>query len=635
MAHVSALSSPSPLSPPPKSTQSWKETFITSIKDISDDPSHPVQISMRTYILTISLSLGPTLLPVALALRSPSLKGRIKVFWRVLERELGPTGFASAMTVAVGGGAALQRLWDILCSRDGHHRSEDTQAESAPSPPPVGDRSQSFNLDLVYGIYSKLSQYQRAFLANVLTSTLAIILLQRRRRRRIGPVSPMMNLSLLFLVRALDASVQSLLFRKAREVVARRARLLPHLLISGPSGDPVPFPDTISLNKQPGVLAQDWQRKVATRLDALIFWASSARFVRVHWVGSSVLTRLLILDGQRIMWCFFYQPQRLSSSYVKWINSLARADRRLLEVLRAVQEGTWSYIYGSTIKRDIVCTLAEELGHPPSWGDPVVLPAYGGRIADAAWKKLGVHGRNGVGGLPCNLVHGGVNAKLGLDDSCVANAAERAAYAFVKALVIYLPVHFLPLLLTRPSSIIRLHGALPPFLSAVRGASFLSTFVSSFWLATCFTRTLVLARLFPNVSHDIWDGSYGCILAGSLVCGASIWIENPRRRGELALYVLPKALKTFIPERLLNRGHPVARFSERIAFVLSLASLLTFGLHHPESLRGLSRWTLAFVMKGPDVGFWKKRKKEIATCPPTPVDPSMLPTPSASPVPEL
>ncbi|KIJ21755.1 hypothetical protein PAXINDRAFT_165154 [Paxillus involutus ATCC 200175] len=550
---------------------------------------------MRTYILTISLSLGPTLLPVALALRSPSFKGRIQVFWRVLERELGPTGFASAMTVAVGGGAALQRLWDILCSRNGHCRSEDTQAESAPSPPPVGGWSQSFNLDLVYGINSKLSRYQRAFLANVLTSTLAIILLQRRRRRRAGPVSPMMNLSLLFLVRALDASVQSLLSRKAREVVARQAR------------------DTISLNKQPGGLAQDWQRKVATRLDALIFWASSAR----------------------IMWCFFYQPQRLSSSYVKWINSLARADRRLLELLRAVQEGKWSYIYGSTIKRDIVCTLAEELGHPPSWGDPVVLPAYGGRIADAAWKKLGVRGRNGVGGLPCNLVHGGVNARLGLDDSCVANAAERAVYAFLKALVIYLPVHFLPLLLTRPSSILRLHGALPPFLSALRGASFLSTFVSSFWLSTCFTRTLVLARLFPNVSHDIWDGSYGCILAGSLVCGASIWIENARRRGELALYVLPKALKTFIPERWLNSGHPVARFSERMAFVLSLASLLTFGLHHPEPLRGLSRWTLAFIMKGPNVGFWKKRKREIATCPPTPVDPSMLPPPSASPVPEL
>jgi hypothetical protein len=122
------------------------------------------------------------------------------------------------------------------------------------------------------------------------------------------------------------------------------------------------------------------------------------------------------------------------------INSLARADRRLLELLRAVQEGKWSYIYGSTIKRDIVCTLAEELGHPPSWGDPVVLPAYGGRIADAAWKKLGVRGRNGVGGLPCNLVHGGVNARLGLDDSCVANAAQRAVYAFLKALVIYLPV---------------------------------------------------------------------------------------------------------------------------------------------------------------------------------------------------
>ncbi|KIK92314.1 hypothetical protein PAXRUDRAFT_581380 [Paxillus rubicundulus Ve08.2h10] len=205
--------------------------------------------------------------------------------------------------------------------------------------------------------------------------------------------------------------------------------------------------------------------------------------------------------------------------------------------------------------------------------------------------------------------------KLRRDDSCVANAAVRAAHAFVKALVIYLPIHFLPLLLTRPSLIRRLHDAFPPFLSAPASP--------------------VLARLFPNVPYVIWNGSYGCVLAGSLVCGASIWVENARKRGELALHVLPKALKTFVPAQWLGTGHPVAKFSERMAFVLSLASFLTFGLYHQESFRGLSWWTLAFIMQGPGVGFWKKRKREIATYPPTPVDPSMLPPPNTSPVPEL
>lgn len=72
----------------------------------------------------------------------------------------------------------------------------------------------------------------------------------------------------------------------------------------------------------------------------------------------------------------------------------------------------------------------------------------------------------------------------------------------------------------------------------------------------------MLARFFPKISHDVWDGPYGCILAGSLVCGASIWIENARRRGEVALYVLPKALKASIPERWLRSRHPVVQFAE-------------------------------------------------------------------------
>lgn len=45
-----------------------------------------------------------------------------------------------------------------------------------------------------------------------------------------------------------------------------------------------------------------------------------------------------------------------------------------------------------------------------------------------------------------------------------------------------------------------------------------------------------------------------------------------------------------------------------IAFVLSLSTLLTAAIHRPDSLRGLSRWTIAFVMRGPNAGFWKRRK---------------------------
>jgi hypothetical protein len=59
-----------------------------------------------------------------------------------------------------------------------------------------------------------------------------------------------------------------------------------------------------------------------------------------------------------------------------------------------------------------------------------------------------------------------------------------------------------------------------------------------------------------------------------------------------------------------------------IVFIVSLASLLTAAVHRPDSLRGLSRWTFAFVMKGPNAGFWKRRKimaqTPVASTPHTP-----------------
>ena len=54
-------------------------------------------------------------------------------------------------------------------------------------------------------------------------------------------------------------------------------------------------------------------------------------------------------------------------------------------------------------------------------------------------------------------------------------------------------------------------------------------------------RTLVLPRLFPHVSYDYWDSGLGPWM-GSMVCGLSVFIEQKRKRAEMALYVAPRAL---------------------------------------------------------------------------------------------
>jgi hypothetical protein len=138
---------------------------------------------------------------------------------------------------------------------------------------------------------------------------------------------------------------------------------------------------------------------------------------------------------------------RLPRSYVKWIGTLANLDEQIIDVLKYIRKGTWSYIAGSPQHHRLLQASARDLGLPAAWGDPTVVPAYGGSIANEAWKKLGLFNRPSVGGIPCEILHAEVGSSLGLTSSCTANACLRTLKGFVEALAIYLPVrisYFLP-----------------------------------------------------------------------------------------------------------------------------------------------------------------------------------------------
>ncbi|KAH9944378.1 uncharacterized protein BXZ73DRAFT_96866 [Epithele typhae] len=526
---------------------------------------HPLQIALRTYTLALSLALGPALLPF-LTSRKARTQGLRRAL-HILARELSPNAFATSITVGVAGGAAIRRLWD---------RWTEGEVVGIGTREGGGDRYWDA-LHKLRTWAASLQDWQKSFVSNVVSSILAVALLHSRRRHAtsagVGRPSPTLDLSLLLLVRAMDSAVQMMFFK----------------------------PSAVQLSRLTLTQKEDQQsvnRKWSTRLDALVFWACSAR----------------------IMWCFFYEPDRLPRSYNKWIMTLASIDPRLLAAIRAIRAGKFSYVRGVSIPQDLVTSLSRDLGYPAAWGDPAVVPAYG-LYANPVWRRLSIPGRQGVAGLPCEVVHGGVTG-----GSCTANAAIRGAQAFAEALAIYLPVHFLPIAITRPRKLLEIPRLLATALSAARSATFLSAFVSSTWFTICLTRTLLLARLFPHISHDFWDGPFGCAFMGSLVCGASIWIERGSRRGEMALYVLPRAIRACLAADWVKSGKFSVRLAERTIFVLSLASLLTTVVHRPDTLRGLSRWTLAFVMKGPNAGFWR-RKRLDTNAPSTPAHLTRTSTP--------
>ncbi|KAH7104379.1 hypothetical protein BKA62DRAFT_694497 [Auriculariales sp. MPI-PUGE-AT-0066] len=343
-------------------------------------------------------------------------------------------------------------------------------------------------------------------------------------------------------------------------------------------------------------IVQSWIRRESTRPNKRPEYAQ-----RIKWLDAQLDGVLFWLCSARIMWAFFYLPQTLPRSYVQWINALARIDPRLQLALRAVRDGTWAYGQArSASESALLQTLATSMGFPADWGNPKLLPAHSGTTADIAWAKMGLKSRPGVGGIPCELIHG---RKYGA--SCTINATGRAAQAFFQALAIYAPVHALPVLLSeaRRRKLLRrpMDVLLRTTTNTSRSAAFLASFVGLIWATICASRTGVIPRipgLRGRLSHQYLDGPHGAVLFGCMVCGLSIFIETPSRRGEIALYVMPRALRSLLRGSWISRDNRPAHLVERTVAVLCLAWLAMAAKHDAGSLRGLSRWVLSFAMRG-------------------------------------
>jgi hypothetical protein len=252
---------------------------------VSDNPTHPLQIALRTYALSLSLSLGPSLIPfVSSRITSkPSPRTSLQTLKRVLRREFGLDGFAFATTVCVGGGAAISHLWDAS-------RSPNQQTHAIPGPP-----KSAWTIRKQIHTYlqaPKLTSYQKTFLANMISSSFGILLLQagyqrsrRLRRGRGAPdlgvlhseastqtngALPTLDLTLLLLVRAVDALLQAYIHDATR----------PARLQNGFERNPFPLPtstrDTLlKEDAKPTKLVHN----LTSRIDAFVFWACSARYI--------------------------------------------------------------------------------------------------------------------------------------------------------------------------------------------------------------------------------------------------------------------------------------------------------------------------------------------------------------------
>ncbi|KDN45295.1 hypothetical protein K437DRAFT_256639 [Tilletiaria anomala UBC 951] len=434
----------------------------------------------------------------------------------------------------------------------------------------------------------------------------------RSRPKRKATPSPTIDFTLFALVRGLDTFVRVLLF-----------------LLAGGAAASGADSQTAGVRK---ILRVSGKGKADSGTNALL-----ARMSRK--VGNLVVNQveglIFVVCCAEIMFSWFYYPERLPPTYNKWITNLAAMDQRLLTILRCRRfSKPYYWCYGdpnvSPAGIDLCSSLSESLGHPYQWGDVTRLPstsaeakrmlqaahAKNKQIAETEGKEFsnlscaeqdagyilagakGPRGRGEMGGIPCEIVHCGVGGA-----SCLANAGLRWFRGWKASMAIYVPVHLLPRLLFGHKLFLQkpLASILKVALGSARSAAFLATFIALSWFPVCVGRTLVLPKLFPNISHNFWDGGLGPAM-GSWACGFSVFIEEKRKRAEMALYVAPRALfaitESLRPGWISDGQNKSARVAERIIFGLSAGLVITTAKYRPGLLRGIPS-ILAWVLKEP------------------------------------
>ena len=314
-------------------------------------------------------------------------------------------------------------------------------------------------------------------------------------------------------------------------------------VLAGRSMDLTLFAFTRACDVVVGSLWRSWSlsRKRANKFTGIEQMIGYMTDASVFAVSSSV-----------IMWAWFYLPERLPRTYNHWISEAAQIDSRLIEALRLARQG--KFIYGrDTGVGGLLSGLCEDLGLPPTWGDPSkTIP------------------------IPCHLVH------LHSGPNCEYHALSRFFRAFRFALATYLPLQ-LALRLRSRSSESTPTRLLSILTSSARSSAFLSLFITLFYYSVCLSRTRLGPHLFSykTISPQMWDSGL-CVAAGCMTCGWSI-----------LLFVAPRALATILPRRYEKSQ----MWREGLAFAVSTAVVVTAVKEKRDAVRGVLGTVLDGVLR--------------------------------------
>lgn len=268
------------------------------------ESNNPFQIALRTYLLSLSLSLGPSILPLLISQASTLRRQHalppatfLRSLNRILKRELALDGFAFSLTVAVAGGALLKKYCGARTIWKGLLNALCNDVDGS-DPHSIIDNPRCITTSRLAKIRAWLTQrvnitvQKETFLSYVVSSSICISLLQvgiRRNRtmypRPIRPLSkkqsPLLDLTLLLLVRAIDSLVQSFIIERSSYSFPLPVSLIDKADKGREKAtvNEMPRNDQSLVEVERSKWEKETKQQLSSRVDAIVFWTCSARYI--------------------------------------------------------------------------------------------------------------------------------------------------------------------------------------------------------------------------------------------------------------------------------------------------------------------------------------------------------------------
>lgn len=283
---------------------------------------------------------------------------------------------------------------------------------------------------------------------------------------------------------------------------------------------------------------------------------------------------MFCLCSAQIVHGFLARPETLPRSYITWLTTASGAPASAIKIVQEMnQTGTFDI-------QDLDKILNRE----------DIIPTHQATLL--ARKALATNSSPDFGPpyAPCAAVHPWV-------ESCTHVPLPRFVTVFKWAFPIYGALHFVPMILFKRHAFFKnpLHKLGRAGWATIRSSAFLATFIATFQTWFCFKHYLyqmlssqTLVKL-PQKFIDFFASKYSYALGG-LFGALSLLVEEKRRRGELAMYVLPKGLESaWLTARgrgwVFHTGH----FGEMILTAMGMSMVMSIYQNDPQHLSGLVR----------------------------------------------